>query len=149
MRAWRPRSRSAKAYCKTLLAPFGSLGTLDEATSRALWRAIRDVTPFAANGPSGARDLWRISTAPTRGAKLAEELAAQAEAELVYDWAGGLIWAAMPAADDANATARSRRRRQARAAMRRSIRAPAAVRAKVDGVYARAPVLAALTEAGA
>ena len=36
--------------------------------SRALWRAIRDVAPFAANGPAGTRDLWRISTAPTRGA---------------------------------------------------------------------------------
>ena len=51
--------------------------TLDEAPSRALWRAIRDVTPFAAAGPAGRRDLWRISTAPTAGAEVGRRLAEQ------------------------------------------------------------------------
>src|SRR5579862_7339441 len=41
-----------KTVLEKLLAPFGTLGALDEAASRALWRAVRDVTPFAAAGPA-------------------------------------------------------------------------------------------------
>ena len=84
-----------------MLSPFGALGTLSEEPSRAFWRAVRDVVPFAANGPAGARDLWRISTGPTRGADVGRALAETLDAELLYDWAGGLVWAALPAADDA------------------------------------------------
>ena len=35
----------------------------------------------------------------------------QARAELLYDWAGGLIWAALPPSDDAAAADRARRGR--------------------------------------
>ncbi|HEX3937510.1 MAG TPA: FAD-binding protein [Xanthobacteraceae bacterium] len=139
-----PSVAQRKGILQNLLAAFGSLGTLDEVTSRALWRAIRDVTPFAANGPLGARDLWRISTAPTQGAKLAEELTRTTQAELVYDWAGGLIWAAMPAADDANTTAvhTALAKHGGHATL---VRAPAAVRAKVAVFTPQEPVLAALS----
>ena len=133
-----------KVVLEKLLAPFGALGSLDEAASRALWRAVRDVTPFAAVGPAGTRDLWRISTAPTQGAGVGRTLVEKAGAELFYDWAGGLIWAALPASNDA------------RAALVRStvatagghatlIRAPAAVRAAVDVFMPEEPALAALT----
>src|SRR6204780_668979 len=71
-----------KTVLEKLLAPFGTLGSLDEAASRALWRAIRDVTPFAAAGPAGTRDLWRISTAPTQGAGVGRALVEKAGAEL-------------------------------------------------------------------
>src|SRR5580700_4556482 len=57
-----------KAVLEQLLAPLGSLATLGEGASRTFWRAVRDVLPFAASGPAGTRDLWRISTAPTEGA---------------------------------------------------------------------------------
>src|SRR5262249_7350801 len=69
--------------------PRAQLATLEEASSRALWRAIRDVTPFAAAGPTGARDVWRISTAPAHGASVGRALVERAEAEVLYDWAGG------------------------------------------------------------
>ena len=59
-----PSVAERKTVLEKLLAPFGALGSLGEAASRALWRAVRDVTPFAAAGPAGTRDLWRISTAP-------------------------------------------------------------------------------------
>ena len=49
-----------------------------EAPSRALWRAIRDVAPFAAAGPAGARYVWRISTAPSRGAEVGRALVERA-----------------------------------------------------------------------
>jgi glycolate oxidase FAD binding subunit len=110
-----------------------------------LWLAIRDVAPFAAEGPAGTRDLWRISTAPTRGGEVGRTLAEQADAELLYDWAGGLVWAALPASADAGAPL-------VRAAVAAAgghatlIRAPAAIRAAVDVFTPEVPALAALTK---
>ncbi len=134
-----------KAVLESLLAPFGSLGTLGEAASRALWRAIRDVTPFAAEGPAGKHDIWRISTAPTQGAIVGQALAAATGAELLYDWAGGLIWAAMPASGDAQAPL-VHSTVAAHGGHATLIRAPIAVRATVDVFAAEEPVMAALTK---
>src|SRR5271155_502590 len=86
-----PSVAQRKTVLEKLLAPFGSLGTLGEAPSRAFWRAVRDVTPFAANGPAGKRDLWRISTVPARGSDVGRALVNVLDAEVLYDWAGGLI----------------------------------------------------------
>jgi glycolate oxidase FAD binding subunit len=138
-----PSVADRKGVLEKTLAPFGALGALDETASRALWRAVRDVTPFAANGPSGVRDLWRISTAPTQAPGLGRRLE-QWDAELLYDWAGGLVWAALPASNDAHA-------RQVRAAVSEAgghatlIRAPAAVRAAVEVFSPEPAPLAALT----
>ena len=139
-----PSVMERKKVLEELLGPFGTLGSLDEASSRALWRAVRDVTPFAAQGPSGSRDVWRISTAPTRGPEVGRALADQTDAELIYDWAGGLVWLALPASDNARAP-------QVRAAVAAAgghatlIRAPVAVRAAVEVFSPEAPPLAALT----
>jgi len=63
----------------------------------------------------------------------------------MYDWAGGLIWAALPAADDAGA-ALVRSTVAAAGGYATLIRAPAAVRAAID-VFAPEPAaLAALTK---
>jgi glycolate oxidase FAD binding subunit len=140
-----PSVAQRKAVLEKLLAPVGSLGTLAEAPSRALWRAIRDVTPFAAHGPVGLHDLWRLSTTPSRGAEIGRRLAADGNVELLYDWAGGLIWAALPAADDANAPL-VRSAVAATGGHATLIRAPAAVRAAV-AVFGPEPApLAALTD---
>ncbi len=140
-----PSVAQRKNVLESLLAPFGSLGTLGETASRALWRAIRDVTPFAANGAAGTCDVWRISTAPTQGAGVGEALAGATDAELLYDWAGGLIWAAMPASDDAHAPL-VHSTVAANGGHATLIRAPVAVRAAVDVFTPEAPVLAALTK---
>ena len=140
-----PSVAHRKAVLEKLAAPYGGLGTLDETASRAFWRAIRDVTPFAAAGPAGRRDLWRISTAPSRGAELGLALTGRAEAEVLYDWAGGLVWAALPAADHAHA----RLVRLTLAAIgghATLIRAPAAVRAAVEVFEPQPPALAALSK---
>jgi glycolate oxidase FAD binding subunit len=127
-----------------LLAPFGTPGTLDETASRAMWRAVRDVMPFAADGPSGTRDLWRISTVPAHGPDVGRRLANEADAEILYDWAGGLVWAALPPSADATAPL-------VRAAVAAAgghatlIRAPAAVRAAVEVFTPEPPAVAALT----
>jgi glycolate oxidase FAD binding subunit len=126
-----PSVADRRAVLENLLASFGPLGALDETASRGLWRAIRDVMPFAANGPSGGRDIWRISTAPTRGADVGRVLAEKADAQLLYDWAGGLIWAALPASGDAAAPL-VRASVAAAGGHATLIRAPAAVRAVID-----------------
>jgi glycolate oxidase FAD binding subunit len=140
-----PSVAQRKTVLEALLAPCGTLGTLDETASRAFWRAVRDAAPFATDGPSGARDLWRISTVPARGPDVGRRLAAEADAEILYDWAGGLVWAALPPAADANASL-------VRATVAEAgghatlIRAPAAVRAAVAVFTPEPPPLAALTK---
>ena len=133
-----------KAVLEQIVAPLGTLAALDETASRAFWRGVRDVMPFAATGPFGDRDLWRLSIAPSAGPLVGRVLASEAGAEILYDWAGGLVWAALPPADDAHAPL-------VRAAVAKAgghatlIRAPAAVRAAVDVFTPEAPALAALT----
>jgi glycolate oxidase FAD binding subunit len=140
-----PSVAQRKTVLEALLAPFGTLGTLDESASRAFWRGVRDLMPFAADGPSGARDLWRISTVPARGPDVGRRLTAQADAEILYDWAGGLVWAALPPSADANAPL-------VRATVAEAgghatlIRAPAAVRAAVAVFTPEPPPLNALTK---
>jgi glycolate oxidase FAD binding subunit len=53
------------------------------------WAAIRDAAAFA--GRQGA--VWRVSVKPTDGPVLGARLA---PAEVVYDWAGGLLWVLAP-----------------------------------------------------
>ena len=132
-----------KAVLEQLLAPLGSLATLGGA-SRSFWRAVRDVMPFAASGPAGTRDLWRISTAPSEGAAVGRTLAGKAGAEILYDWAGGLIWAALPTADDAHASL-VRATVAAAGGHATLVRAPAAVRAAVEVFTPEPGPLAALT----
>ena len=140
-----PSVTQRRSVLENLLAPFGALASLEEAQSRALWRTIRDVTPFAAKGPRGGADIWRISTAPARGAEIGRALADKASAEILYDWAGGLVWAALPRSDDARASS-VHATVAAAGGHATLIRAPAAVRAKVDVFTPEPTPLAALTQ---
>jgi len=85
-----------------LLTPRGgAFETLDAAASRALWLRLRDAEPVA----QAPGDLWRVSLAPTDGAKLLERLRAAGAAPIAhfYDWAGGLVWLCFEPAEDAHA----------------------------------------------
>ena len=125
-----------------LMAPFGPVEVLDEPASRALWRCVRTVRPFTGEA-ARARPLWRISVPPARGHELAAAITPAAQ--MFYDWAGGLVWVAMPFAEEPDAAAV----RGAVAAIgghATLIRAPAAVRAAVE-VFAPEPAgLAALAK---
>jgi glycolate oxidase FAD binding subunit len=127
-----------------LLKPFGPPASLDEAQSRAFWRAIRDVVPFAADGPSGARHVWRLSVAPMQGAAAARLIGQGADAEFLFDWAGGLVWAALAPRDDAGAAA-VRGAVAACGGHATLVRAPAALRAAVGAFMSEPAGLAALT----
>jgi glycolate oxidase FAD binding subunit len=121
-----------------LLKPFGAIAELNEDASRKLWKGTRDVRPFA----NDSRALWRISAAPMRAHEIAKAIGAACEC--FYDWAGGLIWAALPAADDAGA-ATVRRAVAATGGHATLIRAPAAIRAAVPVFQPQDAALAALT----
>ena len=100
--------------------------------------------PFWANRPVGRRPLWRVSTAPARGHEFAALIAPSAQ--LFSDWAGGLIWVALPPSDDAGAAA-IRRAFAATGGHATLVRAPAAVRAAVDVFEPQTGALARVDQA--
>jgi glycolate oxidase FAD binding subunit len=134
------------AHCiaglKRAVRPFGAFATLNEAESRVLWRAIRNVQPFWADGLCGDRAVWRISTAPSKGCEVAANISPAAQ--LFYDWAGGLLWVAPPMMPDCGA-GEIRQAVAAAGGHAMLVRAPAAVRAVVDPFQPEAGALAALT----
>ena len=125
-----------------LMKPFGPVALLDEKDSAALWRSVRQVKPFAAEA-ARERPLWRISTQPARGHELVDLITPAAQ--MFYDWAGGLVWVAMPFAHEPDAAS-------IRGAVGKLgghatlVRAPASVRAALDVFEPQAAGLAALSK---
>jgi glycolate oxidase FAD binding subunit len=122
--------------------PFGASATLDQAASRRLWRAIRDVEPFWAKGLCGDRPVWRVSVTPSKGCEIAQKITPAAM--LFYDWAGGLIWVSPPVTQDCSAT-EIRHAVAAAGGHATLVRAPQHVRAAVDPFHSETGALAALT----
>lgn len=138
-----PSVKHRKEALIALLKSYGSVASLGAERSKLLWSSIRDVRPFAANGPSGQRPVWRVSTVPSKGAELATLI--PPSAQMFYDWAGGLIWIApLPGLDVASD--------EIRAAVRATgghatlIRADASVRAASDVFEPQDGALAAVTK---
>ena len=84
-----------------LLAPFGTAEIVQDASSAAIWSSVRDVEPFAAKGALGTWPVWRIVCPPASGGALGQALARDTGGDVIYDWGGGLIWAALPPKADA------------------------------------------------
>ena len=126
-------------------APFGSVEMLQDAASAAAWSAIRDVEPFAAGGALGAWPVWRIVCPPASGGALGQALARESGGDVIYDWGGGLIWAALPPKPDAQA-ALVRQRVEAAGGHAALIRASEQVRRNVDVFHPQAGGLAALSQ---
>jgi glycolate oxidase FAD binding subunit len=127
------------------LEPFGKAEIVEDAASAEVWRAIRDVLPFAANGPLGAWPVWRIVCPPASGAALGQRLARESGGDVIYDWGGGLIWAALPPKADAQAGL-VRSRVDAAGGHAMLLRASEEVRRQVDVFQPQAAGLAALGE---
>jgi glycolate oxidase FAD binding subunit len=127
------------------LASFGTVEILEQAASAKVWSALRDVLPFAAVGPLGAWPVWRIVCPPASGGALGRALARDTGGEVIYDWGGGLIWAALPPKGDAQATL-VRQRLDAAGGHATLLRASAAVRQAVDVFPLQPDGLAALSE---
>jgi glycolate oxidase FAD binding subunit len=139
-----PSIAARRAALEALLKPYGELIAVSEQASRALWKAVRDVTPFEVAGAGATPSLWRISTAPSQGPTIVAQVAAQCEAAAFYDWGGGLVW--MQIAGRADAGARFVRRATAACGGHATLyRADVAVRASVEVFEPQAHALAALS----
>jgi len=127
------------------LAPFGPAEMLQDAASAAVWAALRDVEPFAAGGSLGAWPVWRIVCPPAVGGALGQALARDTGGDVIYDWGGGLIWAALPPKPDAQA-ALLRQRVDAAGGHAMLIRASDLVRRNVDVFHPQPGGIALLGE---
>jgi glycolate oxidase FAD binding subunit len=134
----------ASSLGKTLAA-FGPVEMLQDAASAAVWSAIRDVERFAAAGALGAWPVWRIVCPPASGGALGQALAHDTGGDVIYDWGGGLIWAALPPKPAAQA-ALVRQRAAAVGGHATLIRASETVRRDVEVFHPQPAGLAALSE---
>jgi glycolate oxidase FAD binding subunit len=128
-----------------LLAPFAAAEILEDAPSAAIWGSVRDVEPFAANGALGAWPVWRIVCPPASGGALGQALARDTGGDVIYDWGGGLIWAALPPRADAQA-ALVRPRVDAVGGHAMLLRGSEEVRRHVDVFHPQKAGVAALSE---
>ena len=127
------------------LRGFGEVSELAAPASRGLWQAVRDVMPFAAAGDSDPRPLWRVSVPPSRGAELVAMIAKEVQADVLYDWAGGLVWLSLERRDDAGAAVISGAV-AATGGHATLMRAAAATRAAADVFTRTGPALSALSK---
>jgi len=133
------------AALTALLAPFGAGQIIEDAASADIWRSVRDVMPFAANGAIEAWPVWRIVCPPASGGALGHRLSQETGGDVLYDWGGGLIWAALPPGPDAHAAV-VRRHVNAVGGHATLVRASDELRRKVDVFHPQPAGLAALSE---
>ena len=95
---------SVEARCRSLRSLFGGAGQTEELhghNSGTLWREIADVTLLGSNGGS----LWRLSVPPSTASGVVSAVEAQlppsCRVEVLFDWAGGLIWLDVTGAENA------------------------------------------------
>jgi len=134
----------ADALAKLLL-PFGTAERLEDRASAAIWSSIRDVEPFAAKAALGSWPVWRIVCPPASGGALGQRLARDTGGDVIYDWGGGLIWAALPPKPDAQA-ALVRPRVEAVGGHAMLLRASEEVRRQVEVFHPPTSGMAALSE---
>ena len=85
-----PSVAARRAMLDAVLADFGRPVALPSDDADAMWAALRTLSPLG-----GERPLWRISIAPSRACAAIAPF--RDEAACLFDWAGGLIWAATQA----------------------------------------------------
>jgi glycolate oxidase FAD binding subunit len=85
---------------EAVLRPFGAFEEIGLEASRVLWKSIRDVEALAT--PRDAA-IWRISVRPSDGPRVGAKLETSLGSRLLYDWAGGLIWASASVDGDGGA----------------------------------------------
>ena len=114
---------------------------IDDPATVELWARIGDASFFAASDG----DLWRVSLPPASGAAFAANVASRVPgARHVLDWAGGLVWLALPPAADASAGIVRGLLRDHGGGHATLVRAPDAVRAAIAPFEPEVPALAAL-----
>jgi glycolate oxidase FAD binding subunit len=74
---------------------------LDDAASREVWQAVRDLAPLAAGSGDA---IWRVSVRPSAGPAVLNAVIDAFDANGFLDWGGGLVWIAGPATASAHAS---------------------------------------------
>ena len=85
-------SPSVEGRCtalQNLMGNFSDVEELHSHNSSTLWREIGDVADFI-DDPT--KIVWRLSVPPTEGPRIANSLKEISDAEIYFDWGGGLIW---------------------------------------------------------
>jgi glycolate oxidase FAD binding subunit len=124
-----------------VLAEFGRPRILDDATSRALWRSVRDATPLQ----NGEAALWRVSVRPSAGPEVARAVSGAFAGRWFLDWGGGLVWIAGPASEAAHAAVVAAAKAAGGTWM--LLRAPDALRAAAAVIPEEPAALARITRA--
>ena len=98
----RPSVEFRLARLRDQMSGSGALAVLDRDASLEFWRAVRDVTPFAADP---TRTLWRICVPPAQGAEVLAKIEKGLPGSQAFiDWGGGLIWVQPSASADIPST---------------------------------------------
>jgi len=87
---------SVAARVAALTEELGADAVLERDESLALWREIRDVAFFV---QPAERLVWKLSVPPSEGPRVAAAIRETAEADLYFDWGGGLLWVAAEPGD--------------------------------------------------
>jgi glycolate oxidase FAD binding subunit len=95
-----PSVEARAAALRRELAAFGDADILGDDASLKLWREICDATPLASLAD---RAIWRVSVAPSAAPVLVAALVKQLDLRYFLDWGGGLVWLAVPPAQDGGA----------------------------------------------
>ena len=77
---------------RDLLGQFAETEELHSKNSADLWREIRDVGAFLDSADQNAGQVWRLSVPPMDGAKVVQSILPANDAQVFYDWGGGLVW---------------------------------------------------------
>jgi glycolate oxidase FAD binding subunit len=139
-----PSVAARLAALKELLRDHRDLAELSDGDTKALWRAVGEVAPFAPATELGLeRCVWRLSIAPANAAGIAASVPG---AHALYDWGGGRVWLAVPARPEEDAHAPAVRAAAAAAGGHAVlVRAPDAVRRSVPPFPPQPAALAQLT----
>lgn len=119
---------------------YAAADLLDDATSRNVWRAVRDLVPLPANEVDA---LWRVSVRPSAGPAVLKVVSDACGACGFLDWGGGLVWIAGPATTAAHAAVMTAAKSAGGAWM--LMRAPEPLRAAVDVIRPEPAKLARIT----
>ena len=84
-----PSVEARSIALRNLLSRFGDMEELHSHNSNILWTEIAEVVDLI-NDPT--KLLWRLSVPPKEGANIANSIREFSDADIYFDWGGGLIW---------------------------------------------------------
>ena len=73
---------------KDLLSAFGDIYFVEEPESHQFWQNMRRLLFLSHNDDA----IWRVSISPSEAFQAAQKITKLIDADVSYDWAGGLMW---------------------------------------------------------